>query len=125
VRAEWLLLSRIKREFGMWIMYLFRLLAKLKWARGSRLDIFALTTERRLEREDLVRYEVDLKEICTGMNTHNYGTAVELAKLPEKLRGYGHIKARNREALLLRRNQLLNDFRGNVQFVEIKEKNAA
>jgi endonuclease YncB( thermonuclease family) len=38
---------------------------------------------------------------------------------------YGHIKARNREALLLRRNQLLNDFRGNVQFVEIKEKNAA
>ena len=114
-----------KREFGMWMMYLFRLLAKLKWARGSRLDIFALTTERRLEREDLVRYEVDLKEICAGMNTHNYGTAVELAKLPEKLRGYGHIKARNREALLLRRNQLLNDFRGNVQFVEIKEKKAA
>jgi indolepyruvate ferredoxin oxidoreductase len=114
-----------KREFGMWVMYLFRLLAKLKWVRGTRLDLFALTMERRLEREDLSRYEADLKEICAGLNTHNYGTAVELAKLPEKLRGYGHIKARNREALLLRRNQLLNEFRGDVHFVEIKEKSAA
>jgi hypothetical protein len=50
---------------------------------------------------------------------------VELAKLPEKLRGYGHIKARNREALLLRRTELLNEFRSDVQFVEIKERNAA
>jgi len=50
---------------------------------------------------------------------------VELAKLPEKLRGYGHIKAKNREALLLRRIELLNEFRSDVQFVEIKERNAA
>jgi indolepyruvate ferredoxin oxidoreductase len=114
-----------KREFGMWVMYLFRLLAKLKWVRGTRFDLFALTTERRLEREDLSRYETDLKEICAGLSADNYRTAVELAKLPEKLRGYGHIKARNREALLLRRTELLNEFRSDVQFVEIKERNAA
>jgi len=113
-----------KREFGMWVMHLFRLLAKLKWMRGTRLDLFALTTERRLEREDLSRFETDLKEICAGLSPDNYRTAVELAKLPEKLRGYGHIKARNREALLLRRTQLLDEFRGDVQFV-VNEKSTA
>jgi indolepyruvate ferredoxin oxidoreductase len=114
-----------KREFGMWVMYLFRLLAKLKWMRGTRLDLFALTKERRLEREDLARYETDLEEICAGLSADNYRTAVELAKLPEKLRGYGHIKARNREALLRRRTEVLNEFRGDVQFVEVNERNAA
>jgi len=114
-----------KREFGMWVMHLFRLLAKLKWMRGTRLDLFALTKERRLEREDLARYETDLEEICAGLSADNYRTAVELAKLPEKLRGYGHIKARNREALLRRRTQLLNEFQGDVQFVEIKARTAA
>ena len=114
-----------KREFGMWVMYLFRLLAKLKWMRGTRLDLFALTKERRLEREDLARFETDLEEICAGLSADNYRTAVELAKLPEKLRGYGHIKARNREALLRQRTQLLNEFRGEVQFVEIKARTAA
>ena len=114
-----------KREFGMWVMYLFRLLAKLKWMRGTRLDLFALTKERRLEREDLARFETDLEEICAGLSADNYRTAVELAKLPEKLRGYGHIKARNREALLRRRTQLLNEFQGDVQFVEIKARTAA
>ena len=114
-----------KREFGIWVMYLFRLLAKLKWLRGTRFDLFALTQERRLEREDLSRFETDLKEICAGLNADNYRTAVELAKLPEKLRGYGHVKARNREALLRRRTELLKEFRGDVQFVEINERNAA
>jgi len=93
--------------------------------RGTRLDLFALTKERRLEREDLSRYETDLEEICAGLNADNYPTAVELAQLPEKLRGYGHVKARNREALLRRRTELLKEFRNDVQFVEIKERNAA
>lgn len=115
----------VKREFGMWVIYLFRILAKLKWVRGTVLDIFALTLERRLEREDLACYRMDLAEICNGLSPENYGAAVEVAKIPEKLRGYGHIKARNRKALLCRRSQLLDEFRGNIQFVEINGKKTA
>ena len=115
----------VKREFGMWVIYLFRILAKLKWVRGTVLDIFALTLERRLEQEDLACYRMDLAEICNGLSPENYDAAVEVAKIPEKLRGYGHIKARNRKTLLCRRSQLLDEFRGNIQFVEINEKKAA
>ncbi|MEL0137521.1 MAG: indolepyruvate ferredoxin oxidoreductase family protein, partial [Halieaceae bacterium] len=114
-----------KREFGPWLMPLFRLLAKLKWLRGTRLDIFALTTERKQEREDLARYEADLTEICARLTADNYAAAQALAKLPEKLRGYGHVKARNRNALLASRSQRLSEFRGEIQYVEIKHKNAA
>lgn len=115
----------VKREFGMWVIYLFRILAKLKWVRGTVLDIFALTLERRLEQEDLACYRMDLAEICNGLSPENYDAAVEVAKIPEKLRGYGHIKARNRKTLFCRRSQLLDEFRGNIQFVEINEKKAA
>ncbi len=114
-----------KWEFGPWLMPLFRLLAKLKWLRGTRLDIFALTTERKQEREDLARYEADLTEICARLTADNYAAAQALAKLPEKLRGYGHVKARNRNALLASRSQRLSEFRGEIQYVEIKHKNAA
>jgi indolepyruvate ferredoxin oxidoreductase len=68
---------------------------------------------------------MDLAEICNGLSPENYDAAVEVAKIPEKLRGYGHIKARNRKTLLCRRSQLLDEFRGNIQFVEINEKKAA
>ena len=114
-----------KWEFGPWLMPLFRLLAKLKWLRGTRLDIFALTTERKQEREDLARYEADLTEICARLTADNYAAAQALAKLPEKLRGYGHVKARNRNALLASRSQRLSEFRGEIQYVEINHKNAA
>jgi indolepyruvate ferredoxin oxidoreductase len=114
-----------KWEFGPWLMPLFRLLAKLKWLRGTRLDIFALTSERKQEREDLARYEADLTEICASLKADNYAAAQALANLPEKLRGYGHVKARNRNALLASRSQHLREFRGEIQYVEINHKNAA
>ena len=114
-----------KREFGPWLMPLFRILAKLKWLRGTPWDIFALTTERKLEREDLARYEADLTEICGGVTPDNYPVAQELMKLPEKLRGYGHVKARNRDALLAKRSKLLDEFRGDTQYVAITRTTAA
>ena len=114
-----------KREFGPWVMPLFRLLAKLKWLRGTPWDLFALSTERKQEREDLARYEADLAEVCETLTPDNYPAAQELLNLPEKLRGYGHVKARNRDALLARRSQLLGEFRGEIQYVEITQKSAA
>jgi indolepyruvate ferredoxin oxidoreductase len=114
-----------KYEFGPWVMPVFRLLAKLKFLRGTRLDIFALTNERREERDDLTRYESDLFEICDSLTPDNYHTAQALMKLPEKLRGYGHVKARNRVALLSTRSKLLTDLRGDTQYIEVSPKTAA
>ena len=114
-----------KVEFGPWLMPVFRLLARLKWLRGTRWDVFALTSERRQEREDLARYQVDLAEVCDRLTPDNYHVAQQLMKLPEKLRGYGHVKARNREALMAARAQLLSEFRGDTQYVEVVHQSAA
>ena len=114
-----------KREFGPWVMPLFRLLTKLKWLRGTPWDLFALSTERKQEREDLGRYEADLAEVCETLTSDNYSAAQELMKLPEKLRGFGDVKARNRNALLASRSQRLSEFRGEIQYVELTQKSAA
>ena len=114
-----------KYEFGPWLMPVFRILAKLKWLRGTRWDVFALTSERRQEREDLVRYQVDLAEVCDRLAPDNYRAAQQLMNLPEKLRGYGHVKSRNREALLAARSQLLSEFYSDTQYVEVTHKSAA
>ncbi|MDG2460619.1 MAG: indolepyruvate ferredoxin oxidoreductase family protein [Luminiphilus sp.] len=114
-----------KREFGPWLMPVFRILTKLRWLRGTRLDLFALNSERKLELEDLNRYQGDLTEICELLTQDNYGVAITLAQLPERLRGFGHIKAKNRSKLLDQRAQLLSQLRGKNQFIDIKEELAA
>jgi indolepyruvate ferredoxin oxidoreductase len=114
-----------KREFGPWMMQAFQLLAKFKWLRGTRFDVFALTKERKLERADLSQYERDIDTILNGMTRDNYDIAVQLADLPGKLRGYGHVKARNRAELNARRDELLRAFRGEVQYFEVGAKRAA
>jgi len=114
-----------KVEFGPWLMPMFRVLAKLKWLRGTRWDVFALTSERRQEREDLARYQADLAEICDRLTPDNYRTAQQLMKLPEKLRGYGHVKARNRAALQAARLQLLRELHGDTRHVEVVHQSAA
>ena len=114
-----------KIEFGPWLMPMFRVLAKLKWLRGTRWDVFALTSERRQEREDLARYQADLAEVCDRLTPDNYRAAQQLMKLPEKLRGYGHVKARNREALQAARLQLLREFHGDTRYVEVVHQSAA
>ncbi len=114
-----------KYEFGPWLMTVFRLLAKLKWLRGTRWDVFALTSERRQEREDLARYQADLAEVCDRLTPNNYRVAQQLMKLPEQLRGYGHVKARNREALLAARSLLLSEFHGDTQYSEVIHQSAA
>ena len=79
----------------------------MKGLRGTRLDIFGYSAERRLERTLIADYERLVDEIIAGLDQDRHGVAVELASLPEQIRGYGHIKtahlatAREREAALL------------------------
>jgi indolepyruvate ferredoxin oxidoreductase len=96
-----------KRQFGPWMMRAFTLLAKLKGLRGTRLDVFGYTHERRTERQLIADYFGLIEELCASLTADNHGIAVQLAKIPEDIRGYGHVKvkhlkdAKDKEARLL------------------------
>jgi indolepyruvate ferredoxin oxidoreductase len=87
-----------KRKFGPWMGHVFGLLARLRNLRGTPLDIFGYTQERRMERRLIADYENTLREIAEALNTGNHALCVEIASVPAKIRGYGHIKTRNVEA---------------------------
>ncbi|HKK22141.1 MAG TPA: DUF6537 domain-containing protein, partial [Pseudohaliea sp.] len=101
-----------KREFGPWVLPAFRLLARLRFLRGTPLDLFGYTAERRQERADLADYQALLDEVLPRLEDDNYPLVVELAALPQQLRGFGHVKDRNRAQLAPRRERLLRQLRG-------------
>ncbi|MCC7549398.1 MAG: indolepyruvate ferredoxin oxidoreductase family protein [Burkholderiales bacterium] len=82
----------IKREYGPWVLSAFRWLARLKGLRGSALDVFGYTRERRAERARIGRYEALLGHIAARLAPDNHGSAVELAAAAGKIRGFGHVK---------------------------------
>ena len=84
-----------KKEYGAWILPVFRTLAKLKVLRGTPLDVFGYTTERRMERGLITRYEQTVDEIIRHGTANNYQAVVRAASMVEKIRGYGHVKERN------------------------------
>jgi indolepyruvate ferredoxin oxidoreductase len=87
-----------KRAFGPWMRHMFKLLAWLRPLRGTALDIFGYTQERRMERRLIADYEALIRELATSLNPAKHALAIELASLPAKMRGFGHIKARNVES---------------------------
>jgi indolepyruvate ferredoxin oxidoreductase len=96
-----------KREFGPWVMNVFRVLTKLKGLRGGTFDIFGYTAERKMERQLITDYEMTIAGLLKGLNTENHGIAIQIASIPEHIRGFGHVKknqlgsAKAREAELL------------------------
>ena len=84
-----------KMTFGPWIFPVFGVLAKLKFLRGTPLDIFGYTEERRTERALIRDYEAMLDEVLEKLTPENHAIAVGLAAIPEKIRGFGHVKMRN------------------------------
>jgi indolepyruvate ferredoxin oxidoreductase len=100
-----------KMSFGPWMMSVFRLLAKLKGLRGTALDPFGYTQERRTERALIADYEALLAEIVERLTPENHHLAVGLAAIPEKIRGFGHIKARSLQAAKADEAALLAQFR--------------
>ncbi|MFQ5830633.1 MAG: indolepyruvate ferredoxin oxidoreductase family protein [Candidatus Methylomirabilia bacterium] len=86
---------RQKRTYGAWMLTAMRVLARLKGLRGTPLDIFGYHPERRLERQLLADYEAVVSELVEGLNAENHDLAVGIASIPEKIRGYGHVKERH------------------------------
>ena len=101
----------LKTAFGPWMMKAFRALAAMRGLRGGILDVFGRTEERRRERALLARYEATLRDIAAGLTPVNHAAAVALASLPEKIRGYGHVKLRSMDAAALEEAVLAAAFR--------------
>jgi indolepyruvate ferredoxin oxidoreductase len=88
-----------KQAFGPWMMTAFKLLARFRKLRGTPLDIFGYSEERRTERGLIAAYRSRIDELLGGLNARNLPLAAEIAGIPERIRGYGHVKERHlREA---------------------------
>jgi indolepyruvate ferredoxin oxidoreductase len=100
-----------KMTFGGWMLPAFRALAKLKFLRGSPLDPFGYSAERKTERRLIAEYEALLEEVLAKLNSDNHHLAVGLAAIPEKIRGFGHVKQRHLQAAKADEAALLEQFR--------------
>ncbi|HEX3701378.1 MAG TPA: DUF6537 domain-containing protein, partial [Phenylobacterium sp.] len=96
-----------KLAFGGWMLdAAFPVLARLKGLRGTPLDLFGYTPERKLERRLIADYQAGLAQLLAGLTPERLATAVQIAAIPQQIRGFGHIKdasvgpAKAAEALL-------------------------
>jgi indolepyruvate ferredoxin oxidoreductase len=84
-----------KKSYGPWMMRAFGVLAKLKGLRGTPFDPFGRSTERRRERQLIADYEATIGGLLDSLSTDNYAIGVDIASVPEQIRGYGHVKERH------------------------------
>ena len=101
----------LKQEFGSWVLPAFRVLAKLKFLRGTAFDIFGHTAERKIERALIGEYETLVGELLGGLTADNHALAVQLASVPEDIKGYGHVKDANLEKARRKQADLLHKWR--------------
>jgi indolepyruvate ferredoxin oxidoreductase len=102
----------VKAEFGSWMWSAFKLLAKLKGLRGGAFDVFGYTAERKMERALIAEYRGMIEGVLRSLDASTHATAVELASLPEQIRGFGHVKEKAVAEYRVRKEELLN---GNVK----------
>ncbi|HEX7911706.1 MAG TPA: indolepyruvate ferredoxin oxidoreductase family protein [Paraburkholderia sp.] len=85
----------IKRQYGPWMLTAFRIIAKAKFLRGTVFDPFGRSDERRHERAAVTEFEKLMMEVVTTLEPQALKTAIELARVPQTIRGFGHVKDRN------------------------------
>ena len=104
-----------KQTYGPWMLRAFRVLARLKRLRGTWLDPFGHTAERRQERQLVLDYEALVPELLAALTPDNHATAVELAAIPDRIRGFGPVKERFLRHAKTREAELLAAFRGGAE----------
>ena len=104
-----------KRPFGPWMLSGFRLLARLKGLRGTPLDVFGRTEERKTERALITEYQASIDEVLRTLNATNLALATEIARIPEEIRGYGHVKQRHLDAARPKWAALMNAWRSGAR----------
>jgi indolepyruvate ferredoxin oxidoreductase len=101
-----------KKRYGPRMMTAFAVLSKLKGLRGTPLDVFGHSAERRMERQLITEYEALVDELLAKLDRDNHAAALQLAALPEDIRGYGHVKENNLKTARAKWSELLARFRG-------------
>ncbi len=96
-----------KRKFGPTMLVGFRVLAKLRGLRGTPFDVFGVTHERRTERALIAHYRATVEQLLDTLSPDNHGLAVEIARVPEQIKGFGHVKDRNLAAARAHWEQLM------------------
>ncbi|MFQ5623070.1 MAG: indolepyruvate ferredoxin oxidoreductase family protein [Paracoccaceae bacterium] len=100
-----------KREFGPWMLKVFRVLARFRVLRGTPFDPFGRSAERRLERALIREYQNDTDEIMAAWSPEAADLARAIAELPLQIRGFGHVKMAAAEAAARRRAELMEAWR--------------
>jgi len=100
-----------KMSFGPWMLTAFGMLSKFKFLRGTALDPFGYSRERQTERQLIADYEGLVGTILASLTPGNHATAVALASIPEKIRGYGPVKQRHLAAAKAEENALREQFK--------------
>jgi indolepyruvate ferredoxin oxidoreductase len=107
-----------KREYGPWVFTAFRVLAKLRFLRGTPLDVFGYTAERRGERALIREYERTVSGLLETLDAGNVGLAAEIASIPEDIRGFGHVKEAHLQRAKARQAELLKEWDNPLRIVQ-------
>ena len=99
-----------KQKYGQAMLVGFKLLARLKGLRGTPFDLFGRTEERQTERALIVEYRECVERVLTSMTADNHALAVDIARLPEQIKGFGHVKERNLKAVRARWAELMEQW---------------
>ena len=105
----------IKSVFPQTMLWGFRFLSAVRFLRGTPLDLFGYTDERRLERKMIRDYQTMIDQVLARLDAAHHAQAVEIAALPMQVRGFGHVKLRNYEAMIQKRDQLLAVYFGQAE----------
>ena len=99
-----------KMKFGPAMLTGFRLLARLKGLRGTAFDVFGRTVERRTERALIQQYRESIDRVLVALDAGNHALAVEIARIPEQIKGFGHVKERSLAAARIQWDRLLQQW---------------
>ena len=104
----------VKTAYGAWILSAMNLLARFKFLRGTAFDPFGKTAERKMERRLIEEYEQTIEELLRGLSKKNHALAVEIARIPEQIRGYDLVKQKHVVSAKSQENDLLKEFRSTM-----------
>ncbi len=109
----------VKKEYGAWVFTAFAVLAKLRGLRGTLLDVFGYTAERRSERALIGEYETTITALLSKLDAGNVDLAADIASVPEHIRGYGHVKEANFAKAKAREAELLKEWNNPLRVVQV------
>ena len=104
--------GRVKKiKVWRWALPLFLMISRFKFLRGTPFDVFGMTAHRKLERKLIADYEATVAEILDGLSADNLDIAVDIASVPEHIRGFDLVKEEQLESARAKEAELLDAFR--------------